>query len=134
MSPGPRAFFSRGDGNEQFARRSRLCIPYGKANSQYETEFEPATGTIWGYFKTAWHGVLQPLACSRTFAGTTRRARDRMAASVDIGGRNATANYYVCGSRDPQVFNLGGDLALFVLLIKARDRARPGALLQALHR
>src|SRR5207249_864252 len=28
-----------------------LCIPYGKANSQYETEFEPATGTIWGYFK-----------------------------------------------------------------------------------
>ena len=27
-----------------------LCIPYGKANSQYETEFEPATGTLWGYF------------------------------------------------------------------------------------
>ena len=27
-----------------------LCIPYGRANSQYETEFEPATGTLWGYF------------------------------------------------------------------------------------
>jgi hypothetical protein len=27
-----------------------LCLPYGKANSQYQTEFEPATGTIWGYF------------------------------------------------------------------------------------
>ena len=27
-----------------------LCLPYGKTNSQYETEFEPATGTIWGYF------------------------------------------------------------------------------------
>jgi DSF synthase len=28
----------------------------------------------------------------------------------------------VLGSRTPRVFNLGGDLALFVLLIKARDR------------
>ena len=27
-----------------------LCMPYGKANSQYETEFEPASGTVWGYF------------------------------------------------------------------------------------
>jgi DSF synthase len=31
-------------------------------------------------------------------------------------------DYYVTGSRVPRVFNLGGDLALFVLLIKARDR------------
>ena len=27
-----------------------LCLPYGKASSQYETEFEPATSTVWGYF------------------------------------------------------------------------------------
>jgi len=27
-----------------------LCVPYGRANSQYETEFEPANGTAWGYF------------------------------------------------------------------------------------
>ena len=27
-----------------------LCIPYGRADSQYQTQFEPATGTIWGYF------------------------------------------------------------------------------------
>ena len=25
-----------------------LRIPYGKAGSQYVTEFEPATGTVWG--------------------------------------------------------------------------------------
>jgi len=31
-------------------------------------------------------------------------------------------NYYVTSSRTPRVFNLGGDLALFVLLIKSRDR------------
>jgi DSF synthase len=32
------------------------------------------------------------------------------------------AHYYVVASRTRGVFNLGGDLALFVLLIKARDR------------
>ena len=24
--------------------------PYGKTNTQYHAEFDPATGTIWGYF------------------------------------------------------------------------------------
>jgi len=27
-----------------------LCVSYGKRGSQYETEFEPATGTLWAYF------------------------------------------------------------------------------------
>jgi len=27
-----------------------LRIRYGNTNGQYETEFEPATGTVWGYF------------------------------------------------------------------------------------
>jgi len=98
-----------------------LCIPYGKANSQYETEFEPATGTIWGYFKP------RGTACfSLGLLKDIRRHDSALATNggkVDIGGGEMqTANYYVCGSRDPQVFNLGGDLALFVLLIKARDR------------
>ena len=33
-----------------------LRIPYGRAGSQYETQFEPATGTVWGYFNPA-HGA-----------------------------------------------------------------------------
>ncbi|MGA8054440.1 MAG: crotonase/enoyl-CoA hydratase family protein [Burkholderiales bacterium] len=32
------------------------------------------------------------------------------------------AHYYVVGSKTKGIFNLGGDLALFVLLIKSRDR------------
>ncbi|TMH88905.1 MAG: hypothetical protein E6H47_06605, partial [Betaproteobacteria bacterium] len=92
-----------------------LCIPYGKANSQYETEFEPATGTIWGYFKP------RGTACfSLGLLKDIRRHDSALATNggkVDIGGGEMqTANYYVCGSRDPQAFNLGGDLALFVLL------------------
>ena len=27
-----------------------LCERYGREDSQYQTEFEPATGTLWGYF------------------------------------------------------------------------------------
>lgn len=97
-----------------------LCVPYGRSNSQYETEFEPATGTVWGYFNprgTACYslGLLKDiLAHDQQLVANGGR--------VDIEGISQQVNYYVTGSRVPKVFNLGGDLALFVLLIKARDR------------
>jgi DSF synthase len=97
-----------------------LCMPYGRANSQYETEFEPATSTIWGYFKP------RGTACfSLGLLKDIREHDEALAASggqIDFNGQMAKARYYVLGSRTPKVFNLGGDLALFVLLIKARDR------------
>ena len=97
-----------------------LCLPYGKANSQYETQFEPATGTIWGYFNP------RGTACFSLGLLKDIRVHDEALAmndgKVDLEGQMHAANYYVCGSRVPRVFNLGGDLALFVLLIKARDR------------
>ena len=97
-----------------------LYVPYGRPNSQYETEFEPATGTIWGYFNP------RGTACfSLGLLKDIRSHDDAIAANrgrVEVEGQLQTANYYVCGSRVPRVFNLGGDLALFVLLIKARDR------------
>jgi len=97
-----------------------LCVPYGRANSQYETQFEPATGTIWGYFNP------RGTACFSLGLLKDIRVHDEALAmnggKVDIEGEMQAANYYVCGSRVPGVFNLGGDLALFVLLIKARDR------------
>src|SRR2546430_6108717 len=97
-----------------------LCIPYGKANAQYETEFEPATGTVWGYFKprgTACYslGLLKDiLAHDQQLVANQAR--------VELGELWHEVHYYVTGSRVPRVFNLGGDRALFVLLIKARDR------------
>lgn len=97
-----------------------LCMPYGKANSQYQTEFEPAISTIWGYFKP------RGTPCFSLGLLKDIRAHDEALAAnggkVEIEGDLHTASYYVCGSRVPGVFNLGGDLALFVLLIKARDR------------
>jgi DSF synthase len=95
-------------------------MPYGRANSQYETLFEPATGTIWGYFNP------RGTACFSLGLLKDIRAHDDALASsggkVELEGSEHAVTYNVCGSRVPRVFNLGGDLALFVLLIKARDR------------
>ena len=97
-----------------------LCIPYGRTNSQYQTEFEPATGTVWGYFNP------RGTACFSLGLLKDIRAHDDAlvanAGEVEIEGAMQRVNCYVTGSRIPRVFNLGGDLALFVLLIKARDR------------
>ena len=97
-----------------------LCLPYGKTNSQYETEFEPATGTVWGYFNP------RGTACFSLGLLKDIRAHDSALAvnggQVEVAGQLSKVSHYVLASRTPRVFNLGGDLALFVLLIKARDR------------
>jgi DSF synthase len=97
-----------------------LCLPYGKTNSQYETEFEPATGTVWGYFNPPGTpcfslGLLKDIA-----AHDEPLTRNRGAVEVD--GQMCQASHYVLASRSPRVFNVGGDLALFGLLINAGDR------------
>jgi DSF synthase len=97
-----------------------LRIPYGKTNSQYQTEFEPGNGTIWGYFNP------RGTPCFSLGLLKDIRAHDEALAAnggqIEVGGEMCRADYYVLGSRTAQVFNLGGDLALFMLLIKARDR------------
>jgi DSF synthase len=97
-----------------------LCVPYGRPHSQYETQFEPATGTIWGYFNP------RGTACFSLGLLKDIRAHDNALATnggaIEADGERYPVRYYVAGSRTPGVFNLGGDLALFVLLIKSRDR------------
>ena len=98
-----------------------LCIPYGEENSQYETEFEPATGTVWGYFNPKEGAPCYSLGLLKDIL-----AHDQQLVAnkghVDFDGMLHRVNYYVTASRIPGVFNVGGDLALFSLLIKTRDR------------
>ncbi len=97
-----------------------LRMSYGNAESQYQTEFEPASGTIWGYFN--------PRGTPCFGLGLLRDIREHDSAlaanggKVEVEGELLPARYYVCGSRVPGVFNLGGDLALFLMLIRAKDR------------
>lgn len=97
-----------------------LCVPYGKADGQFDTQFEPATATIWGYMNPAGAPCFNP--------GLLSDIRDHDTALESNGGRVLVdgewlqARYYVGASRVPSVYNLGGDLALFMLLIRAGDR------------
>jgi DSF synthase len=97
-----------------------LCIPYGNEKSQYQTEFEPATGTIWGYFNPRDSacfslGLLNDIAAHD-------EALARNGGQIEWEGGLYRPNHYVLASRTPRVFNMGGDLALFAMLIKAKDR------------
>ena len=89
------------------------------AETQYE--FEPATGTLWGYMNQRGNpcfnlGLLKEI----------RNVGNELTANsghLDFEGAMHKVHTYVAASRVPRVFNLGGDLALFMLLIRARDRA-----------
>ncbi len=91
-----------------------------KTYSDVQYEFEPASGTIWGYMNQRGNpcfnlGLLKDL---RSFGGDLTANGGH----VEFEGAMHKAHYYVAGSRVPGVFNLGGDLGLFLLLIRSRDR------------
>jgi DSF synthase len=87
---------------------------------EVEYEFEPAIGTVWGYMRQRGTpcfnlGLLKSI---REFGN----ALTANGGTVECGGTRHKVNYYVAASRVPRVFNLGGDIALFLLLIKSGDR------------
>ena len=91
-----------------------------KAYSDVQFEFEPATGVVWGYMNQRGNpcfnlGLLKDL---RAFGGEITANSGHL----EFEGAMHKVHYSVAGSRVPKVFNLGGDLALFLLLIRARDR------------
>ena len=80
-----------------------LCIPYGPTNSQYETEFDPASQTVWGYFKprgTACYslGLLKDILAHD-------QALVAKGCRVDIEGEMHEVNYYVTGSHQKLKFS-----------------------------
>ena len=97
-----------------------LRSPCSKAYDQLEFEFEPGNGTLWGFMKQ------RGTPCYNLgLLNAARRQGEDLAASggqVESAGALHKVNYFVAASRVPKVFNLGGDLALFLLLIKSRDR------------
>jgi DSF synthase len=101
-----------------------LRIPYG-TSSQLSTEYEPASATLWGYMSPTGN------PCFSLALLADIRSHDAMLESnggiIEAGGETYPVRYYVGASRSPRAFSLGGDLALFMMLIKAHDR---GALLR----
>lgn len=97
-----------------------LCIPCSEPGSAYESAFEPAIGTLWTHFNPK--GVpCYSLELLRAMIAHDQRLMAN-GARVDVAGEMQAVDYYVTGSRTLGVFNLGGDLSLFQLLIKTGDR------------
>ena len=99
---------------------SGLRSACGKKYKQLDFEFEPADGVLWGLMKPQGTpcfnlGLLNDI-------NTHDEALKANGGRIEWGGEMRNVNYYVAASRIPKVFGLGGDLALFLLLIKARDR------------
>jgi DSF synthase len=97
-----------------------LRAPCARTYAELQFEFEPASGTLWGFMKQRGN------ACFNLGILKEIREHDQALAAnggrVEFEGNLHRVNWYVAASRVPKVFNLGGDLALFLLLIKARDR------------
>jgi len=91
-----------------------------KSFAEVQYEYEPATRTVWGYMNQRGNpcfnlGLLKDI---RAFGGELTANSGH----VEFEGAMHEVDYYVAGSRVPRVYNLGGDLALFLLLIRSRDR------------
>lgn len=93
---------------------------FGQARSQFDVEFDPTSGTIWSWFNPSGTPCFSPALLNDI------RSHDSMLEAnkgyVPHNGNLHKAHYYVVGSRVPGIFNLGGDLALFMMLIRARER------------
>jgi DSF synthase len=96
-------------------------MPYGKIDSQYETQFDPASGTIWGYFNPTQGTPCYSLGLLKDILDHDKQLVENNC-HVKVDGTPHAVHHYVTASRVPGVFNLGGDLALFALLIKTADR------------
>ncbi|MBS0337569.1 MAG: crotonase/enoyl-CoA hydratase family protein [Proteobacteria bacterium] len=97
-----------------------LRSPYGRKYKQLDYEFDPAGGVLWGLMNPKGTpcfnlGMLNDI---HHHDETLRANRGQ----IEWEGKIRNVDYYVAASRIPKVFGLGGDLALFLLLIKARDR------------
>lgn len=97
-----------------------LCIPCSEPNSLYESAFEPAIGTVWTYLNPKGLPCYSPGLLKAMCAHDERLAAN--GGRIEVDGEMREVDYYVTCSRTPGVFNLGGDLSLFVLLIKTGDR------------
>ncbi|MFM9972294.1 MAG: crotonase/enoyl-CoA hydratase family protein [Burkholderiales bacterium] len=100
---------------------ANLRFPCVRPGTNYDVEFDPTTKTIWGFFNP------KETPCFSLGLLADIRAHDLALAEnrgvVNVAGQFHEANYYVAASKVPGIYNLGGDLSLFMLLIKTRNRS-----------
>jgi Enoyl-CoA hydratase/carnithine racemase len=95
----------------------RIHLP---SHGDLDVEFDHATNSVWAFMnhKGRPSFTLSMMKNVRDHDATLETTNCKVA----IGGVCHDVDYYVGASRLPGVYNLGGDLSLFLLLIKSRDR------------
>ena len=91
-----------------------------KSFAETEYEFEPATGTLWGFMRQRGNPCFN-LALLKEIAAIGNELATN-SGHIEFEGAMHQVHTYVGASRTPRIFSLGGDLALFLLLIRSRDR------------
>lgn len=99
---------------------ANLRLSSGLPANQYEIEFDPESRTLWSFMNP------RGTPCFSLSLLNDIRAQDSMLelnkGHVFFEGKMVRASYYVIASRIKGIFNLGGDLALFQMLIQTGDR------------
>ena len=97
-----------------------LRIRYGNANGQFDTEYDPTSATVWGFMNPKGNPCFS-LALLKDIREHDA-GLETNGGVITVEGESYPVRYYVGASRAPRAYNLGGDLGLFMLLIKAHDR------------
>lgn len=85
---------------------------------QLEVDWNESEGTVWCHWRPHPRPCFNTDLLAEISTLPSRLPVDEIEAAANAG----QPCFFVVGSRTPGVFNLGGDLALFKRLIKARDR------------
>ena len=91
------------------------------AYTQLELSFESEIRTLFSWMNAA------PRPCFNTTLvdeiGRSEKLLELHQGHINEGGKPERVDYVVFGSRTPGVFNLGGDLSMFIQAIMRKDRA-----------
>lgn len=97
----------------------RLCAGIG---SQLSMELDVELETLWFWFHPHPRPCFNPQVLEEILSVQRQLVASRGRILKD--GKAVTLRYVVAASRSPGVFNLGGDLSLFLECIDAQDRTR----------
>lgn len=89
--------------------------------TQFDVEFDRELEILWARMCGAPVPNFNPTLLAE--ARELQRAIERSGGRIQLDGAERNFRYVVLGSSVPGVFSLGGDLGLFMQLIRARDRA-----------
>lgn len=93
----------------------------GVPNRQLDLEYDVEEQALWAYMKPSGAPCFNPAMLAEIRASD--RALEKSAGDLMYGDKALPILYHIAASRCPGVFNYGGDLAHFAVLIKTRNEA-----------